>query len=277
MKRLVVTVAAVMYSVFAVGCGSSINLFSKSEDVKLGQQMTSQIASDPKDYPVLNNPTVTGYVQGIVNTVLRSPNIKNRDFQYKVTIIHDDKTINAFSIPGGGIYVYTGLMKFIDNEATLAGILAHEITHADHRHSTAQMSKQYGLQIVAGLAVGQAGGSTTTAELVQYVTGVGGSLAMLRFSRDDERDADATSFEDLRTIPGQPYYPAAIKYFMLKTLSWDPKGATASLEKNLATHPPSKERLDAVVKQAIDAHLPSEPPASQLRASEYQRVRAMLP
>jgi predicted Zn-dependent protease len=100
---------------------------------------------------------------------------------------------------------------------------------------------------------------------------------MLRFSRDDERDADANSFTDLNTLPGTPWYPAAIKYFMIKTLSWDAKGAIGSLEKNLATHPPSQERLDAVMKQANDAHLPSEPPASQLHASEYMRIRAMLP
>lgn len=272
---VILLLAAISFS--SSGCGSSVNLFAKSEDVKLGQQMTAQIAADPKNYPVLNNPTVTGYVQAIVNSILRSPNIKNRDFQYKVTIIHDDKTINAFSIPGGGIYVYTGLMKFIDNEATLAGVLAHEITHADHRHSTAQMSQQYGLQTLAGIALGQTGTSTTAADLVKAVTGVGGTLAMLRFSRDDERDADANSFTDLNTLPGTPWYPAAIKYFMIKTLSWDAKGAIGSLEKNLATHPPSQERLDAVNKQASDAHLPSEPPASQLHASEYVRMRAMLP
>lgn len=238
--------------------------------------MTTQIAADPADYPVLNNPQVTSYVQGIVNTILQSPNIKNKDFQYRVTMLNDDKTVNAFSIPGGGIYVYTGLMKFIDNEATLAGILAHEITHADHRHSTQQLTKQYGLQMLTSIAASQVGPSGMTAQLVNAVTGVGGSLAMLRFSRDDERDADATSFNDLNSLPGKPWYPAAIKYFMIKTLSMDPTGAGSGLAKNFATHPPSKERLDNVLAQAVAAHLPVQPPASQLRASEYMRIVTLI-
>lgn len=253
-------------------CG--INLFSKSEDVKLGQQMQAEIAKDPAHYPPLNNPSVTSYVQGIVNTIVSSSNVKNKDFHYVVTIIRDDNTINAFAIPGGPIYVYTGLLKFIDNEATLAGILAHEITHVDHRHSTQQLTKQYGLEIVANVAIGATTTEgSTVREMAGYIAGIGGTLGMLRFSRDDEREADENSFIDLNTLPGKPWYPAAIKYFMLKTMNADPKGALA---KNLSTHPPSKERLDNVNKQAAAAHL-SEPTESQIHASEFMRMRAMLP
>ncbi len=270
-KYLWVLVVLLSWGVFS-GCGSGVNLFAKSEDIKLGQKMQAQISSDPKNYPVYNNAAVTSYVQGIVNRIVQSPNVKNKDFNYHVTIINDNNTVNAFSIPGGPIYVYTGLLKFIDNEATLAGILAHEITHADHRHGTQQLSQQYGLQIVASAAVGQSG-SGLTAEMVNAIAGIGGQLAMLRFSRDDERDADKTSFDDLMSLSGRPWYPAAIKYFMVKTLSADPKG---SLARNLATHPPSQERLDNVNKQAADAHL-GEPTEATLQSVAYKKIKSMLP
>ena len=254
------------------GCG--VNLLSKSDDIALGQKMQAQIAADPAHYPVLNNPTVTGYIQGIVNSIVASPNVKNKDFRYVATVIKDDNTVNAFAVPGGPIYVYTGLLKFIDNEATLAGILAHEITHVDHRHSSEQITQQYGLQILSGIVVGQTANNGLLSEIVQYTAAAGGQLASLRFSRNDERDADKTSFEDLLAIPGRPWYPAGIKYFMIKTVPMEGKGSSG-LAKNFSTHPPSQERLDAVNKQAKDVKLP-EPTETQLKTTELQRIKSML-
>lgn len=266
---------ALFISTFTVvGCGTGVNLLSKSDDIQLGQKMQAQIAADPAHYPVLNNPNVTSYIQGIVNTIVSSPNVKNKDFRYVATVINDDKTVNAFAVPGGPIYVYTGLLKFIDNEATLAGILAHEITHVDHRHSSEQISQQYGLQILSSVIVGQTANNGILSQIVEYTTAAGGALASLRFSRNDERDADKTSFEDLMALPGRPWYPAGIKYFMIKTVPMEGKGST-SFSKNFSTHPPSQERLDAVNKQAKDAKLP-EPNENQLKSGELQRMKAML-
>jgi predicted Zn-dependent protease len=187
-----------------------------------------------------------------------------------VTIIHDDKTINAFTFPGGPIYVYTGLMKFVDNEATLAGILAHEVTHADHHHSTQQMTKQYGIDEVTSLALG-----TNPALATKIATGLAENLGMLQFSRTDETEADANSFDDLMSLPGRPWYPAAINYFETKVLS---KGATGSneLSKLFASHPPSQKRLDAITAKAKAVNLP-QPTEAQLNTAGYQRYRAMLP
>src|SRR4051812_20305349 len=103
---LFLSLQAIIFS----ACGSSgVNIFSKQQDVQFGQQVQAEIAKDPVHYPILNNPNVRNYVQGIVNRIVQSPNVKNKDFNYTVTIIHDDKTVNAFTLPGGPIYVYTGL------------------------------------------------------------------------------------------------------------------------------------------------------------------------
>src|SRR5437764_6007946 len=193
-----------------ISFSGGVNIFSKQQDVQFGQQVQAEIAKDPVHYPILNNPTLKNYVQGIVNRIVQSPNVINKDFNYNVTIIHDDKTVNAFTLPGGAIYVYTGLMKYVDNEATLAGILAHEVTHADHRHSTQQLTKQYGLETVTAVALGNSGIAA------QIATSLAENLALMQFSRDDEYEADANSFDDLMQLPGRPWYPAAINYFETK-------------------------------------------------------------
>jgi predicted Zn-dependent protease len=252
-----------------LGCGTGLNIYNKSQDVQLGKQMQAQIAADSKDYPVLNNPKLTQYVQGIENTIVSSPNVTNKDFVYHITIINDDKTINAFTIPGGSIYVYTGLLKFVDNEATLAGVLAHETTHADHRHSTRQLTQQAGLQQLTAIALGNNNGALTN-----IVTNLGTNLTMLRFSRDDENEADKGSFDDLSKLPGQPWYPGALRYFMTKTLA-SGQEKNAGLTQLFLTHPPSQDRLNLINSYVSSAHLP-EPTEAQLRTSQYQTYRAMV-
>ncbi len=270
-KGAVVGLGLILFlnSMIYFGCASGVDLYAKSDDVNLGNQMQAQIAADPAHYPILNNPTLTNYLQNIENTIVSSPNVTNKDFQYKVRIINDDKTINAFTLPGGAIYVYTGLLKFVDNEATLAGVMAHETTHADHRHSTKQLTQQYGLQILTSAALGNNPG------IIQQIVGsLAGNLTVLKFSRDDETEADKGSFDDLMSLPGRPWYPAAIKFFMIKTLAGGAEHYSA-LDKLMLTHPPSQQRLDAINSYAAAANLPA-PAESQLKTSQYQQYRAMV-
>ena len=251
------------------GCAGGANVYSTADDIKLGEQVKAEIAKNPQKYPVLNNESVRGYVQNIMNRVVSSSVYTHKEFKYSVTIINDDKTVNAFCIPGGAIYVYTGLLKYIDNEAELAGILGHEATHADHRHSTQQMTKQYGAQVVAGLLLGN-----NPSAVGQIAAGVANNLVMLNFSREDELDADKNSFYALNALPGKPWYPAAITYFMRKTLQ--KTGRTSDLEKLFLTHPPSEERLAAVNGYAKTANLPP-PTEANLNENGYAQFRRTLP
>lgn len=251
-----------------IGCSSGFNVFSKADDIALGQQVKAEIANHPQEYPILRDESLRSYVQGITNRILTSPVIENKDFRYEVTIINDDQTVNAFTLPGGPIYVYTGLIKFVDNEATLAGVIGHEITHADHRHSTEQMTKAYGVSTLSSILLGN-----NPSTLAQVAASIAGNLAMLRFSRNDERDADATSFHALNSIPGRPWYPAAIRYFMEKSLART--GTTGSLEKLFLTHPPSEERLAAIDKLARDAGL-GAPTETALNSNTFMKYKALV-
>lgn len=179
--------------VLAVLLGPScnkINIFSIEQDKELGAQVNQEILSNPKEYPVLperGNEEVYRYVRGITTKLLNSGKVKNKDaFAWEVRIINDDATLNAFCTPGGYIYVYTGLIKYLDSEEQLAGVMGHEIAHADLRHSTKAMTKQYGMAALLQIATG---GEGSAAQLGQIAAG----LTSLKFGRDAETEADTYS------------------------------------------------------------------------------------
>ncbi len=259
-----------LVTTIAISCASSgFNLFSKSDDVQLGQQMAQQIAADPAHYPILNNPTLTAYLQSIEDRIVSSPNVQNKDFHYRVQIINDPKTINAFTIPAGGIYVYTGLLNFINDESALAGVLAHETTHADHRHATRNLTQAYGLQMITALALGNNPGL-----IAQIVGALGSQLTVLKFSRDDEREADQGSFDDLNQLPGRPWWPGGVNLFLQKSLAAQPNQPGA-FQQLFLTHPVDQQRIDAINSDIKSSGI-GNPTAAQLNVGNYARYKSML-
>lgn len=277
LKKVLLGFAAVLLSLVATYCG--INLYAVEDDAKLGKQLDDQIRSNPAEYPILKNPVIKQYVQGMINDLLQSPEVKYRGkFPYVVEIIHDNKTINAFCTPGGYIYVYTGLMKFVDDEATLAGVLGHEIGHAEGRHSTSRMTKAYGLQVLASVVLGQ-----NPSQIAQIGANLFSGLALLKNSRTDEHESDELSFKYLRS---SRWYPGAGKFFFEKILAQSGRGGSAaaspgnsfttSLERLLSTHPLPQDRVDEMNKRIADAGLPP-PTEANLFAARYAQIKRQLP
>jgi len=147
---------------FGISCNSlkKINLFSIQDDKNLGLQVSKEIEGDRNQFPLLaeqGNEEVYRYIRNITNNILNSGKVQHKDdFNWQVKIIDDSETLNAFATPGGYIYVYTGLIKFLDTEDQLAGVMGHEIAHADRRHSTRQMTSSYGVQTLLSVATGNA-------------------------------------------------------------------------------------------------------------------------
>ena len=168
---------------------SNFNLFTVEDDMAMGKQFSAQIEGDKKQFPILpekGNETVYAYVRGLTQDLLRTGKVANADkFAWEVKIIDDDKTLNAFAVPGGYLYVYTGLIKFLDTEDQLAGVMGHEIAHAALRHSTQQMTRMYGLDMLRQIITGK----TESGVLEQVAMG----LISLKFSRAHETEADAHS------------------------------------------------------------------------------------
>lgn len=168
-----------------------LNLFSVQQDIELGKQVSSEIEGNPAEYPILDsasNVAAYRYIYGIRDRILETGKVKHKDdFAWQVRIVDNDSTLNAFCTPGGYIYFYTGIIKYLDNESQLAGVMGHEMGHADLRHSTRQMTKLYGIQVLINAALGQ------REALKKITTGLIG----LKFSRSHETEADRISVEYL--------------------------------------------------------------------------------
>lgn len=167
---------------------NSFNIFTIEDDKNLGKQVSDEIANNPTTYPLLDETqysTSYDHLRRITNTILNSGKLNyKKEFVWQTKIIKDDSTQNAFCTPGGYIYVYTGLIKYLDNEDDLAGVMGHEIAHADRRHSTDQLTEQYGLQMLLDIVLGK--GNETVKQIALGITA-------LKYSRKRESEADEYS------------------------------------------------------------------------------------
>lgn len=229
---------AIISILFLNSCDEGkVNLFSVNDDIDLGEQITQEILSNPEEYPILSRedfPEAYAYMEGLRDKILASDEIRFRDrFSWDVYIIDQD-VFNAFALPGGNTFYYTGLLKFLDDEASLAGVLAHEIAHSDRRHSTNRLTKIYGFQVVASLLIG------SNPNLVQQILAelaIGGSA--LAFSRTDEFEADEYA---VKYIYPTEIDARGVAYFFEKIDSEPTPGWMVYF----STHPPSEERIEAV-------------------------------
>jgi len=221
------------------GSGDGVLLFSIEDDIALGAKVAAQTDSTYKANGQLLDPTLAAnrdtytYLSNVVNKVLNntSGQLQHRnDFVWDVKIIKDDATLNAFASPGGHIYVYSGLIKFLDHEDQLAGVLAHEIAHADRRHTSRQLQQQYGISLLLSLVLGENPG-----QLAQIAAGLG----QLKFSRDFESEADMYSVIYLN---GTDYACDGAAGFFIKSQSL----GEASQPVFLSTHPNPDNRIQAI-------------------------------
>lgn len=165
-----------------------LNFFSIEDDIELGQQVKDEIAADPATYPILDEalyPDAYDHLYEMRDDVLASDDILyGEEFAWEIFIIEDDETLNAFAAPGGYIWVYTGILKYLLEEDHFVGVLGHEIAHADRRHSTQQLTKIYGISTLISVALGEDPGLAAE---------IAAGLVSLSFSREHESEADEYS------------------------------------------------------------------------------------
>lgn len=175
---------------------NTFNIFSVSDDISFGDQLRSEIHSNQIDFPLLDKSQygeAYQHVYRIRDSILNSGElIYGDDFDWEIDIIHNDSVLNAFCAPGGYICVYTGIIKFLDNEAQFAGVMGHEMAHADRRHSTDQLTKAYGIQLLLGILIGN-----NPNQLAEIAAELAAGVASLAFSRDAEYESDEYSVKYL--------------------------------------------------------------------------------
>lgn len=160
------------------------NLFSKQQDIQLGQEAAAQVE---RQMSIVRDEQIQSYVENIGRKLASAPEADRYPYTFKVV---NDPSINAFALPGGPTFVQTGLLKAVENEAQLAGVMAHEISHVALRHGTNQASKANILQIPAMLAGAAVGNGGLLGQLAQVGVGLGLNGVLMKYSRDAERQAD---------------------------------------------------------------------------------------
>jgi predicted Zn-dependent protease len=178
----------------ASGCASPLRqkvetaaakaLISPEQAKQVGAQVQQEL--EKQGVRFVSDPTVDGWVAKVSDPLFAVARKARPDItDWRVHVIDDPKTVNAFATTGGDLYVYSGLVLLADDGAELAGVLAHEIGHVALYHVQRQMVDAVGLQALIGVALGQNPGTAT-----QLAAVVGGQAAMLANSRGDEKEAD---------------------------------------------------------------------------------------
>jgi predicted Zn-dependent protease len=214
------------------------NLFSKDQDVQLGKESAAQVR---KQMPVVRDPVLTEYVSRVGRRLADSQEARASGFPFTFEVVADP-SINAFALPGGPMFIHTGLLKAVDNEAQLAGVMGHEMSHVILRHGTNQASKAQLIQLPALLA-GQVAGGSMLGKLTQVGIGLGANSVLLKFSRSAESQADLMG-SHLMAEAG--YNPMQMARFFEKLNS---QGGSRTLE-FLSDHPNPGNRERAIEEEA---------------------------
>ena len=220
-------------------------VFTVENDVELGRQSELSIAADPEEFPLLSPedyPEAYEHLGRIVRRVIGSPEIEYADlFPYEdVKIIHKDDVLNAFCTPGGFIYVYTGLVHYLDAEDHLAGVLGHEIAHAERRHSSVRLQREFGAQRLLEFVVLSQPVTVRDAVNAAIVK----ELITLRYSRGQETESDDYS---VRYLSSTDYACDGTAGFFQKILD---EGDGVRIPEFLSSHPDPAARVAAVRAKA---------------------------
>lgn len=254
--------------VFLTSCGK-INLLSLEDERQLGEQSKQQIFANPAEFPILNkaqNPEAYAFIEGVAKDILNSGQVENRDnFQWEIYIIKKDDVLNAFCTPGGKIFFYTGLMKYLDNSSAVAGVMGHEIAHADRRHSGKQLTNQMGLQILLQIVAGTQG--QDIAQMVNLLS----QLGALKFSRDHETESDTYSVKYL--CPTR-YQTDGAHYFFQKLI--DQGQGSGGTPTFMSTHPDPGNRVENIKAQAASSGSCSAKTEPYTNDTKYQSIKNSL-
>jgi len=249
--------ASVLLMLSLVSCSTiginrgQINLISTSQEVEMGNRFADEIA---KQYRFLDVPDIQHYV-GQVGARLATVSDRT-DIEYHFTVVDDKDQVNAFALPGGWVYVHTGLLNEAEDEGELAAVLAHEIGHVAARHHTEEMTKLLGYSLLMQLVLGEDPNqyAALAAELF-------GTLGQLKFSRNNELESDELA---LKYLSRAGYRPDALVSFLEKLHRMEgrePSKVTAFL----STHPIGQVRLDRAREAARQYAAPAPSPDIQSR------------
>ncbi|HVZ92926.1 MAG TPA: M48 family metallopeptidase [Phycisphaerales bacterium] len=220
----------------------AIGGLSKQEEIALGVESTPQMVQEFGGE--VSNPALASYVDGVGHKLAAVTEGDNPSLPWKFTLLNSD-VINAFALPGGKVFVSRGLAEKMSNEAQLAGVVGHEIGHVTARHTSERFAQSNVAQAIGagvGIGLGAGGAGEGVQAVAGYAVNLGGSTILLKYSRDQESEAD---YLGMRYMSRCMYNPLAQRQVM-EILARE-AGAGSSPE-FFATHPAPATRIGRVQK-----------------------------
>lgn len=241
---MIVCLVSLIASCATTGPGGkkSLIFISTDQELSLGEQFDKQLRTENK---VLADTVWQNYFNEIGQSIVKV--CDRQDIQYHFTVIESEQ-INAFATPGGYVYIYTGLLDRINNEAELAAVTAHEISHIVARHSVKRLQSAVGIGLLQQIAFG--GNPSATRDVINLGVGV----ALQGYSRANEFEADEYGIVYMTTAGYNPQ--GAIELFQMLASLGD-AGQKNIFERLSASHPDTQARIDRV---------------NQLISSQYQEA-----
>jgi len=208
------------------------SLVSVQQEIEIGQEANAQVR---RKIPELRDAQVTAYVRGIGERLVRQAQGPKYPYSFSVA---DYREINAFALPGGPVWLHRGAIHAATNESQVAGVLAHEVAHIAQRHAADQLTKG----IMANLGLGLLGavlGNGAGASTAQAAAGLLANGVFMKFSRDDEREADRVGLQLLRRAGWDGRGMVELFEILQREASRNP----GSVELFFSSHPSPQDRM----------------------------------
>lgn len=233
----------------------------------MGQQFAEEIE---QEYPVVRDEVADAWLTRMGERLVDYSPSTSQQFRFQFV---DSPDVNAFAIPGGYCYVNIGLVLFAENEAQVAAVVGHEINHVTRRHGILSLQRARGIQTAGDLFAAQVT-SGAAQQAARATANAGGYVAMRKFGREDEHEAD---YYGVRAMYGAGYDPREAVRFFQKLHGLQGGNTPSFLERMMATHPATQERvarLEALVAE-LDLTVPLIKDSPEFHTVQ-QRLRAKL-
>lgn len=237
----------------------AITLVSVQEEIEIGKQTDAQVR---QQMPELRDSQTTAYIRALGQQLSRGAPGPKYPYRFSVA---DYREINAFALPGGPVWIHRGVLQSATNESQVAGVLAHEIAHVAQRHAADQLTKammtNWGLSAL-GAILGNSGGAGTA----QVAAGLLANGVFLKFSRDDEREADEVGLQIVKRAGWDSRGMIELFEILRKEQSRDP----GSVEVFFSSHPSPQDRIARLQAQAARSS------GGRRDSAQFQSIKARL-